>query len=345
MAERPRVWITGPVAENVLGPLREIAEVAIREIAEPATVEEMAAGARGAAALLPVNGAPVTAAVLEAAGPSLRVVAQFGVGYDNVEVAACTPRGVLVTNTPDVLVEATADIAFGLLLASARRFGEGMQCAREGRWKWAQGLLWGQDVSGATLGIVGLGRIGTAVARRARAFRMRILYHSRQRKPELEVALGAEYRPLEALLEESDIVSLHCALTPETRHLLNADALGRMKPTAVVINTGRGGLIDQAALLDAVRTGRLAGAGLDVTDPEPPAPEDPILHDPRIFVTPHIGSASVAARTGMTRLCAENILAALQGRTPPNLVNPEALRAGGSGGFTTETRRHGERLS
>jgi glyoxylate reductase len=326
MAERPRVWITGPVAEGVLGPLREIATVGVRPEAEVATVEEMKAGAPGAAGLLPVNGAPVTAEVLAAAGPEMRIVAQFGVGYDNVDVAACTARGILVTNTPDVLVEATADVAFGLMLASARRFGEGRVCALENRWKWAQGLLWGQDVSGATLGIIGLGRIGTAVARRAQAFQMRVLYHSRGRKPELEFALGAEYRSLEALLAEADIVSLHCAMTPETRHLINSATLAQMKPTGILVNTGRGGLVDQAALLDAVRAGRLAGAGLDVTDPEPPSPEDPILHDPRIFVTPHLGSASVAARTAMTRVCADNLVAGLTGSVPPNVVNPEARR-------------------
>jgi len=314
------------VAEGVLEPLRAIASVEIRPEAEVATVAEMKAGARGSAGLLPVNGAPVTAEVLEAAGPQVRIVAQFGVGYDNVDVPACSARGIQVTNTPDVLVEATADVAFGLMLAAARRFGEGAVCARENRWKWAQGLLWGQDVSGATLGIIGLGRIGTAVARRAQAFRMRVLYHSRGRKPDLEFALGAEYRTLETLLAEADIVSLHCAFTPETRHLINAQTLARMKPTAILVNSGRGGLVDQAALLAAVREGRLAGAGLDVTDPEPPAPDDPILHDTRIFVTPHVGSASVAARTAMTRVCAENLIAGLTGRTPPNLVNPPAGR-------------------
>jgi glyoxylate reductase len=259
--------------------------------------------------------------VLDAAGPQLRVVSNFGVGYDNVDVAACKARGVKVTNTPDVLVEATADVAFGLLLAAARRFGEGMQCARENRWQWAQGLLWGQDVHGATLGILGLGRIGRAVARRARGFSMRVIYHSRTRKSDAEAKLGIEYRSKEALLAESDFLSLHCALTPETRHILDAAALAQMKPTAIVINTGRGPLVDQAALLEAVRAGRLAGAGLDVTDPEPPAPEDPILHEPRIVVTPHIGSASVVARTGMTRVCVTNLLAALRGDDPPNWVN------------------------
>jgi phosphoglycerate dehydrogenase-like enzyme len=151
---------------------------------------------------------------------------------------------------------------------------------------------------------------------------MRLLYYSRQRKPELEAALGLQYRTFPELLAEADFVTLHCALTPETRGILNAAAFGRMKPSAVVINTGRGGLIDQAALLEAVRAGNIAGAGLDVTDPEPPAPDDPILHEPRIMVTPHIGSASIAARTGMTRVCVENLLAVLRGETPPQWVNP-----------------------
>jgi glyoxylate reductase len=229
----------------------------------------------------------------------------------------------MATNTPDVLTEATADTAFGLILAAARRFGEGVQCARDDRWQWAQALLWGQDVAGATLGILGMGRIGAAVARRALGFRMPLLYHSRRRKPELEAALGLTYRSFDALLAESDILSLHCALTSETRRIIDAAALARMKPTAILVNTGRGGLVEQAALLEAVRTGRLAGAGLDVTDPEPPAPDDPVLHEPRIFVTPHVGSASWGGRTGMTRVCVENLVAALEGRCPPNLLNPE----------------------
>jgi glyoxylate reductase len=321
MSPRPRIWVTGPVADAALAPLREVAEVTVRPAAERATAAEMATGVPGLTGLLPVNGAGVDAAVLDAAGPQLRIVANYGVGYDNIDVAACAARGVRVTNTPDVLTEATADVAFGLLLAAARRFGEGAAAARADRWQWAQGLLWGQDVWGATLGILGLGRIGLAMARRARGFSMRVLYSSRHRKPEREAELGLEYREMPALLAEAEFISLHCALTPETRHLLNEAAFARMKPAAVVINTGRGGLIDQPALLRAVREGRIAGAGLDVTDPEPPPPDDPILAEPRIVVTPHIGSASVAARTAMTRVCVTNLLAALRGEEPPNWVN------------------------
>lgn len=318
---RPRVWITGPVAEGALAPLSEVAEVVLRQTAERATPEEMVAGVPGMTGLLTVNGARVDDAVLDAAGPTLRIVANFGVGYDNIDTAACAARGIKVTNTPDVLVEATADVAFGLLIAAARRFGEGMAAARADRWQWAQALLWGRDVWGATLGIIGLGKIGQAMARRARGFSMRVLYTSRQRKPEFEAAWGVEFRGKEQLLAEADFISLHCALTPETRHFIDAAALARMKPEAVLVNTGRGALVDQAALLQAVRQGRIAGAGLDVTDPEPPAPDDPILHDPRIIVVPHLGSASVAARTGMTHICVANLLAVLRGEDPPNWVN------------------------
>jgi glyoxylate reductase len=321
-----RVWITGPVFPTELAPLDDIAEVEMRPEPEKASPELMLRQVPGIGALISVNGARVDGAVLDAAGSSLKIVANFGVGYDNVDVAAATARGIPVSNTPDVLVDATADLAFGLLIAAARRFGEGQVAAREGRWQWAQGLLWGQEVSGATLGILGMGRIGTAMARRAQGFGKRVIYYSRRRKPEVECALGlCRYVSYEELLAESDFLSLHCALTPDTRHILNAKALRRMKSTAVVVNTGRGGLIDQPALLKAVSEGRLAGAGLDVTDPEPPAPDDPVLHTPGVFVVPHLGSASTVARAGMTRVCVTNVVTALTGRRPPNCVNPEVL--------------------
>jgi glyoxylate reductase len=321
-----RVWITGPVFPTELAPLDDIAEVEMRPEPEKAPPELMLRQVPGIGALISVNGARVDGAVLDAAGSSLKIVANFGVGYDNVDVAAATARGIPVSNTPDVLVDATADLAFGLLIAAARRFGEGQAAAREGRWQWAQGLLWGQEISGATLGILGMGRIGTAMARRAQGFGMRVIYYSRRRKPEVECALGlCRYVSFEELLAESDFLSLHCALTPDTRHILNAKALRRMKATAVVVNTGRGALIDQPALLKAVSEGRLAGAGLDVTDPEPPAPDDPVLHTAGVYVVPHLGSASTVARAGMTRVCVANVVAALTGGRPPNCVNPEVL--------------------
>jgi len=324
---KPKVWVTSPVAEWELEPLRSLAEVSVREDPLKPGVEEMIFGTPGLFGLIPCNGAPVTAAVMDAAGGALRIIANFGVGYDNVDVAAATERGIPVSNTPDVLVNATADIAFGLIIAAGRRFGEGIAAARDGRWGWAQGLMWGQEVSGATLGILGMGRIGTAVARRAQGFGMRVIYHTRRRKSEVEFALGCEYVSFEELLAQADFLSLHCALTPETRHIIDKAALSRMKETAVVVNTGRGGLIDQPALIRAVTERRIAGAGLDVTDPEPPPLDDPILHTTGIFVLPHIGSASFAARGGMTRVAARNVLAVLNGERPPNCVNPQVLKA------------------
>jgi glyoxylate reductase len=322
---KPKVWVSGPVSDGELDRLREIADVEMRPEPEKALPEHTVTRVPGVAAIIPVNGARITPEVLDAAGPTLKVVANFAVGYDNVDVAAATARGIPVTNTPDVLVEATADIAFGLIIAAGRRFAEGQAAALEGRWQWAQALMWGQQVSGATHGILGMGRIGAAVARRGRGFEMHVLYHSRNRKEELEVALDCEYVSYEELLERSDFLSLHCALTPDTRHILNAEALSRMKKTAVVVNTGRGGLVEQAALVEAVREGRLAGAGLDVTDPEPPDPSDAVLHTPGIYVLPHIGSASHTARAAMTRVAVDNVIAVLTGKTPPTCINPEVL--------------------
>jgi len=322
---QPRVWVSGPVLDSELEPLQAVAEVVVRPAPEKALPEEMLPIVPGVAGIVAVNGARVTPEVMDAAGPSLRVLTTFGVGYDNIDVAAATARRIPVTNTPDVLVNATADLAFGLLIAASRRFGIGQQAALEDRWQWAQGLLWGREIAGATLGVLGLGRIGTAMARRAQGFGMRVLYHSRNRKPEVEFALGCEYRSIEELLAQSDFLSLHCALTPGTRHIINAAALAQMKPTAVLVNTGRGGLIDQPALIAAIRSERLSAAGLDVTDPEPPSPDDPILHTPGIYVTPHLGSCSFTARGGMTRVTVRNLLAVLQGERPPNCVNPEVL--------------------
>ena len=327
-----RVWVTGPVVEAELAPLREFGEVELRsEVAKP-PVEEVVRRAPQLAAIIPVLGAPVSAEVLHAGRGSLKVVANFAVGYDNIDVAAATAAGIPVTNTPDVLVDATADVAFGLLIAAGRRFGEGARAALDGRWQWAQALMWGQEITGATLGILGLGRIGTAVARRAQGFDMPVLYHSRHRKPEVEVALGLTYVSFEELLARSDFLSVHCALTPETRHILDAEAFARMKKSAIVVNTGRGGLIDQPALVAAIRDGEIAGAGLDVTDPEPPAPDDPILHTPGIYVQPHIGSASWVARAGMTRVAVRNVVAVIRGERPPNCINPEVLSGAESGG-------------
>ncbi len=258
---------------------------------------------------------------LLAAAPRLGIVANLAVGLDNVDVAACTLRGVAVTNTPDVLTEATADLTFALLLAAARRIPEGDALVRGGSWRgWEPGQLLGATVAGRTLGLVGFGRIGRAVARRARGFDMKVLYTA----PHTRTTTDAEFAALDRLLAESDFVSLHCPLTPATRHLIGAPQLATMKSTAILINTARGPCVDEAALADALARGVIAGAGLDVYEDEPHV--HPALRAlSRAVLLPHIGSATDHARSEMARLCAENVAAWLSGRRPPQLVNPAVL--------------------
>jgi len=263
----------------------------------------------------------IDAAALDA-GPRLRVVANYAVGYDNVDVAAATARGVAVANTPDVLVEATADFTFALLLAAARRLGEGERLVRAGQWRgWTPELLLGADVGGRTLGIIGMGRIGRAVARRAHGFGMRVLY-TRGDAGDVGAATSVG---LEELLATSDAVSLHCPLTPETRGLIDARALAAMKPGAILVNTARGAIVDDGALADALERGHLGGAGLDVFTDEPRV--DPrLLAAPRAVLAPHLGSATTTARTRMAELCVTAVRDVLAGRRPPNLVNDPKAR-------------------
>jgi len=267
----------------------------------------------------------VDAELLDAAGPQLKVVSNYAVGFDNVDVPECTRRGIPVGNTPGVLTETTADLAWALMMAAARRIVEGADYVRAGRWRtWGPLLLLGPDVHGATLGIVGFGRIGQAVARRASGFGMRIIYHDVARADAaLEDALGATFVPLDELFAESDFVSLHVNLTPETRGLIGRDALARMKPTAIVVNTSRGPVVDSMALHDALRDGVIAAAALDVTDPEPLPADHPLVRLPNCLVVPHIASASRATRGQMARMAAANLLAGLRGERLPTPVNPE----------------------
>jgi glyoxylate reductase len=259
------------------------------------------------------------------AAPNLRVISNFGVGVDNVDLPLATARGILVCNTPGVLVETTADHAFALLLAVARRLTEAQQYVREDRWRgWHPRLLVGQEVYGATLGIVGLGAIGTAVARRAAGFNMRVVYASRTRKPELERTLGLEWSSLDDLLRQADFVCLTTALTAETRGLIGRRELELMKPTAILVNIARGPIVDPRALYDALKAQRIFGAGLDVTDPEPMRASDPLLTLDNCLIVPHIGSAGAGARARMAELAATNLINGLAGRRPPHLVNAEA---------------------
>lgn len=320
---RPRVFVTRRLPGRAVELLSAAAEAEVWPGELPPPPEELRSQAARCHGLLTLLTDRIDADLL-AAAPGLLAVSNMATGFDNVDVGAASAHLVLVTRTPGVLSETTADFAFALLLAAARRVVEGDRYTRSGRWRtWGPETLLGQDVHGATLGIVGLGRIGAEVARRAKGFGMRVLYTSRERKPAAEQDLGVEWRQLDDLLQESDFVSLHTALTPETRGLINARTLALMKPTALLINTGRGPLVDQAALYAACRDGVIAGAALDVTDPEPIAPGDPLLTLENVIVTPHIASASVATRARMAEMAAQNLLAALRGEVPEQAVNPE----------------------
>ena len=281
---------------------------------------ELLEAVRGVSGILSTATEKVDSEVMDTAGESLKVVANMAVGYDNVEVEAAEERDVLVTNTPGVLDETTADVAFMLLLAAARRLGEGERLLRAGRWEWwGPKQLMGQDVWGKKLGVVGFGRIGQSVARRARGFGMEILYHNRSRKPEAEAEFGARRMDLEGLLETADFISIHTPLTDETHHLIGVPELEKMKPEAVLVNTSRGPVVDEAALADALAKKRIFAAGLDVYENEPEV--DPkLLELENVVLAPHIGSASVETRERMAVLAAENIAAVLSGDEPKTPV-------------------------
>lgn len=322
---KPPVYVTRRIPQAALEILRRECQVRIWDSDDPvprATLLEEVAGCEGLFCLLTER---VDTELLEHA-PRLRVVANMAVGYDNVDVPACTARGVVVTNTPGVLTETTADLAFALILATARRLVEAARFLAAGQWKtWGPMLLTGRDVYSSTLGLVGFGRIGQAVARRARGFDMRILYHDPQRWEDAEKALGAARVALDDLLRQSDVVSIHAPLTPDTHHLIGERELRLMKPTAILVNTARGPLVDEAALYRALREGWIWAAGLDVFEREPIGPDHPLLSLPNVVALPHIASASIATRTRMATLAAENLVAVLRGEVPPTLVNPEVL--------------------
>jgi glyoxylate reductase len=323
---RPVVFCSWHFPDEGLALLREVAEVHVWEGPEGAPrdllLRELVPAAGGL--FLP----PTDKLDREAmdGAPHLKVISGFGVGYDYVDVPEATRRGIMVCNTPGTLTETTADQAWALLLAAARNTAQGDRFVRSRAWhKYEPALLLGADVHGATLGVVGLGAIGTAVARRAAGFDMRVLYTGRSRRPEAEAATGATYRPLDDLLRESDFVSLNCALTPETRGLIGARELALMKPTAILVNTARGAVVDQRALAEALQRGQIAGAGIDVYEQEPVDPDDPLLACENAVLVPHLGSATHPTRARMARVAAENIVAGLQGRRPAHLVNPEVL--------------------
>ena len=303
-----RVFATSSLPGAALGRLAAEPDLAIWPGESRPTPAQLRAGVAGAQGLLCLLGDRIDAALLDAA-PGLRAVANYAVGVDNVDLGAAAARGIAVGNTPDVLTDSTADLAIALMLAVARRMPEGLAAARDGAWgAWSPEWLLGRDLSGATLGIVGMGRIGEAVARRAEGFGMEVLHGGRR---------AGDGLGLEELLERSDFVSLHCPLTPLTRGLVGAAELRRMRPESYLVNTARGPIVDQEALLAALSAGEIAGAGLDVTDPEPLPADDPLLGAPNLVLLPHLGSATRRTRAAMADRAVDNLLAALAGAPMP----------------------------
>ncbi len=324
----PRVFVTRGLVGGGLERLAREAEVEIWPEPDPPPHEVLIDRASNADGLLTMISDRIDAAFLDAA-PSIRVVSQLAVGYDNIDVEAATARRVLVTNTPGVLTDATADLAFALMLAHARRLFAGDRALRNGEWgDWSPVFMLSHDLHGKTLGIVGLGAIGMAIARRAIGFSMPVLYWSRTRKPEAEASLGLQWRSLPELLREADYVSISLALAPETRGLIGAGEFAMMKRDAVIVNTARGPIIDQDALLAALRDGSIGGAALDVFESEPLATDHPLLAFDNVVVSPHVGSATFETRARMTDLAVDNLLAFFRGERPPCPVNPEVLSQG-----------------
>jgi glyoxylate reductase len=318
---KPKVFVTRKLPQKAWEELLLHADAEIWDYETPPPYEIILEKVRGKEGLMCLLTDRIDAQVMDA-GADLKVISQVAVGFDNIDVMAATARGIRVGNTPGVLTDATADFTFALLMAAARRIGEGIDYVRQGHWRtWGLTLLLGQEVYGKTLGLVGFGRIGQAVAKRARGFDMKILYTDRTRLLEAEAELGAEYRSLEALLREADFISLHVSLNDQTRGLIGARQLGLMKPSAVLINTSRGPVLDQEALYKALQSSQIAYAALDVTDPEPLPPDDKLLTLPNILILPHIASATVTSRTQMCLMAVQNLAAGLKGEKLPYPVN------------------------
>lgn len=323
---KPKVYVTRRIPEAGLDLLAHHAELVVNPEDRPLSRDELHRNAATADGVLGLLTDRIDAAFFDAAR-NLKGYANYAVGFDNIDVAEATRRGIPVSNTPDVLTLATAELAWGLLFAVARRVVESDAVMRSGRWSgWGPLQFIGADVTGKTLGIVGSGRIGTAMARMSRGFDMKVLYTSSSRRNDaLEQELGARRVPFDELLAESDFISIHAPLTPNTRHLFNAQAFARMKPTAVLVNTGRGPVIDEAALVAALTDGQIGGAGLDVYEFEPKMAEG-LAALPNAVLLPHIGSATRSSRDGMAELAARNLIAMLEGDTPPTCLNPDVLK-------------------
>jgi glyoxylate reductase len=321
---KPKVFVTRRIPEAGLKLLQPEADIEVWPGPEPPEYSILTQKAKGLDGLLCMLTDRIDGDLMDAIGPQVKVLSQFAVGIDNIDIAAATARGIPIGHTPGVLTDTTADFAWALLMTAARRVAESDRFTREGKWKtWGATAFLGPDISGATLGIVGFGRIGQAMAKRAAGFDMRILYFSRKRHPEAEEKYNARYVDLDTLLQESDFVSLHTNLSEETRHFLNRARFERMKQGSILVNTARGPVVDQDALYQALSSGTIAYAAIDVTDPEPIEPDNPLLKLDNIVISPHIASASFNTRDKMATMAAENLIAGLKGEPLPNCVNPQ----------------------
>lgn len=323
---KQKVFVTRELPGKALDIIREEFEVEVWNSYAPPSKEIIKAKSREANALITLLSDKIDAEIFDVA-PKLEIVAQMAVGFDNIDVQEATKRGICVTNTPEVLTDTTADFAWALLMAIARRVVEADRYVREGKWQvgWHPTLMTGRDIYGKTLGIVGAGRIGCAVAQRAKGFGMKILYCDDISRPDIENRLGARRVSIEQLLHDSDFITIHVPLTKGTYHLINKENLSLMKESAYIINNSRGPVIDEKALFDALSTGKIAGAGLDVFEKEPIPKDSPLLRLQNVVVAPHISSASIETRSRMAMMVAENLIAYFKGEKIPNLVNPKAL--------------------
>jgi glyoxylate reductase len=327
---KPKVFVTRKIAKEALDMIADVAGMEVWEDELPPPPDVLVNKVKDIQGLLSLLSDKVDASLMDAA-PRLRVVTNMAVGYENIDVPAATSRGIVVTNTPGVLTDTTADFAFALILAAARRVVEADTYTRKGLWKtWGPMILLGHDVHHATLGIIGLGRIGMAMAKRAKGFDMQVLYHDQVRKRQEEKKLGLEFvSSLPELLSRADFITIHTPLIAETYHLISTTEFAVMKPTAILINASRGPVVDQKALYEALKSRQIFAAALDVTEVEPIPLDDPLMTLDNILITPHIASASVTTRTKMAMMAAANLIAGLRGEMPPSCVNPEVLEQKG----------------
>ena len=325
---KPKVYVTHRIPQEGLDMIPQVADMEVWSEELPPPYELLLEKVKNVVGLLALVRDKIDANLM-AAAPELKVISNYAVGFDNIDIAEATKRGIVVGNTPGVLTETTADLAFVLLMAAARRVVEADGFTRKGGWRtWGSQVLLGLDIHHATLGIIGLGRIGTEIAKRGRGFDMKVIYYDvNRRTKEEEIKLGVEYVELKRLLSDADFVSIHAPLLSETYHMIGAAELALMKSTAILINSSRGPLVDQKALYEALKSHRIFAAGIDVTETEPISPDDPLLTLDNIVITPHIGSGSVNTRRNMAIMAAENLTAGLRGQVPPHCVNPEAFKS------------------